>query len=397
MADTHVNRLRCTVSAVASSGLGAFTIGTASSGYRTFGASQDGQTFTVVVTEGAAWEVNTGCTYTHSGTTLARGTLADSSTGSAITFTTAAVITEVASAAFGNKTEAALQAVIPGGRLTLESGVPVPTADQTAKTSIYYTPHLHNIVNLWDGANWVPTTFTEKTLALGTLTSAKPYDVFGYLSSGQLVLELLAWTSDTARATAVTLQDGRYCKSGDKTRLLLGSFYTTSTTTTEDSGGGSTTQVGGKRFIWNTYNQVLRSARVIDTANNWTYTTGTIRRANAGTGDQNTVQFLYGAAAQSITAELKVTVNLKSNSARSAKAGIGYDSDAGFNGITQCGYISITTSSFDVAAGASLKIEPAEGKHTLSWIESGADGTCIFSGDGAADGRQSGLDVMVMV
>ena len=44
-------------------------------------------------------------------------------------------------------------------------------------------------------------------LALGTLTSGKPYDVFGYISGGALALELLAWTNDTTRATAVTLQD----------------------------------------------------------------------------------------------------------------------------------------------------------------------------------------------
>ena len=55
-----------------------------------------------------------------------------------------------------------------------------------------------------------PSVTTPHSLALGTLTSGKNYDVFGYVSGGALTLESLVWTSDTARATAVTLQDGRY-------------------------------------------------------------------------------------------------------------------------------------------------------------------------------------------
>lgn len=167
------------------------------------------------------------------------------------------------------------QSYIPGGRLTLESGVPVSTTDQTAKTTIYYTPFVHNVINLWDGANWVPTEFTETTLALGTLTSGLPYDVFGYLSAGALVLESLAWTNDTTRATAVTLQDGRYCKSGDKTRLLLGTFYTTATTTTEDS--------AQNRYLSNVYNAVLRKMSYATGDAGHTYNVATIRSYNNST------------------------------------------------------------------------------------------------------------------
>ena len=45
MTATHKNFLKTTISAVASAGLGALTISTASSGYRTFGAGDDGLTF----------------------------------------------------------------------------------------------------------------------------------------------------------------------------------------------------------------------------------------------------------------------------------------------------------------------------------------------------------------
>lgn len=151
MADTHVNRLRCTVSAVASAGLGAFTISAASSGYRSFGTSQDGQTFTVLVTEGTAWEVNTGCTYTHSGTSLARGTLADSSTGSAITFTTAAVVTVVMAAAFGNL----LQETLDLGLASVRSP---STGTQTLSAGVFtkitvMTDIVTNTNTWWDTTN----------------------------------------------------------------------------------------------------------------------------------------------------------------------------------------------------------------------------------------------------
>lgn len=173
-----------------------------------------------------------------------------------------------------------------GGRLTLTTGLPVTTADVTGATSIFYTPYVSDLISLWDGALWQTVAFTEYTLALGTLTSGKPYDVFAFLTAGALTLEVLVWTSDSARATAVTYQDGRLCKSGDKTRLLLGTFYTTATTTTEDS--------DAKRYLWNCYNQVRRRAHKTDAATSHTYGTATFREWNGGTGGPHRVKFVTG-------------------------------------------------------------------------------------------------------
>lgn len=96
---TYRNRLQTTVSAVASSGLGAFTISAASSGYISFVSGDNTLSFDISVVEGTAWETRTGCVYTHSGTSLARGTLESSSTGSAIAFTAAAIVTATPTAA----------------------------------------------------------------------------------------------------------------------------------------------------------------------------------------------------------------------------------------------------------------------------------------------------------
>ena len=47
------------------------------------------------------------------------------------------------------------------GRLTLESGVPVSSTDQTAKTILYFTPYVGNIISLYSGSAWEDKTFTE--------------------------------------------------------------------------------------------------------------------------------------------------------------------------------------------------------------------------------------------
>lgn len=268
---SHVNRLFATISNAPGTS-GALTIAAAVSGpYRTFGAAQDGQAFDVSITDSTAWEVRTGCVYTHSGTSLSRGTLEDSSTGSAIALTSSAQVMVVSTAASLN---VLLRGLTPGGRLTTESGVPVSTADRTAQSTLYYTPFVHDQIVLWTGQEWRAVVFTETALALSGMTANRPHDVFGYLSGGVLALELLAWTSDTVRATGVSLQDGRYCETGDKTRLLLGTIYATAATTTDDA--------LVNRFVGNLYNLVDRVARGSSSTSH-TYTTATTREINGGT------------------------------------------------------------------------------------------------------------------
>ncbi len=361
MSANNRNRLKTTISAVASSGLGAFTISTASSGYRSFVAGDDGLTFDgVLITEGTTWEVRDGCVYTHSGTSLSRGTLMDSSTGSAIAFTSAAVVSQGAAKMFADMAQLAMAAVTPGGRLTLESGVPVSTTDQTAKTSIYYTPFVGNVVPLWDGYKWRPIEFSETTLALGTLTSGKPYDVFGYISGGALALEALAWTSDTARATAVTLQDGRYCKSGDKTRLLLGTFYTTSTTTTADS--------ESYRYLSNVYNQVCKRL-VNSSTSSHTYTTGSWREWNGGTGI-NKCNFVSALPLNTVPCSLNVNMQI-SAAGTVGYANIDYDSTTGTNRLITNLEAYLGAIGSIALSGAAIIANPV-GRHYFTTVQYGS-------------------------
>lgn len=189
--------------------------------------------------------------------------------------------------------------LVPGGRLTLTSTTPVTTTNVTG-TSIIYTPYLHNIIVLWDGANWTPITFTEVSQALGTMVTGTPYDIFASLGGGALSVEKLAWTNATTRATAVTIQDGRYCKSGDKTRLYLGTLYSgSSATQTEDS--------DTRRFLWNMYNRVPRRLK-IENSTSHNYNVATIRPFNNDQANSEVESFI-GLVEDSITIELMAQLN----------------------------------------------------------------------------------------
>lgn len=291
-----------------------------------------------------------------------------------------AEITEAQRSAIASRSD------VPGGRLTLTSGTPVTTADVTGATTIYYTPYLHNVIPLWDGSHWVPTAFTETTLALGTLTADLPYDVFGYLSSGALALEKLAWTNATTRATAVTIQDGRYCKSGDHTRIYLGTFYTTSTTTTADSSSAG-------RYLWNTYNRVRRSMMVLETTDNWTYSTATYRQTNANTANQ--LNFVTGLGENAV--EALATSQMSSDSAAqvNTNVAIGYDSTTTPTGIT--GRLYTSDSGAFVGGTAHYTGYPGIGRHFLAWLERGVGGaTETWYGDNGGAILQTGISGTIL-
>jgi hypothetical protein len=271
----------------------------------------------------------------------------------------------------------------PGGRLTLTSGTPITTADVSGATNIYYTPYTSDEIALWDGTIWRMVTFAQTTLALGTLTASLPYDVFGYLSSGVLALELLAWSTGIARATAVTIQDGRYCKSGDKTRLYLGTFYTTATTTTEDS--------KTKRFLWNCYNRVRRVMYVFESTTSWTYGASAWRPWNNSTGDR--VATVIGLEEHPPRAEMR---GLGNNSSLTFGVGIGVDVTTG-----NSADITVGSNAGGAAtvgnASALYENYPGIGFHFFQAIESaGATGITTLYGTQTTTVQKPGLQVVVL-
>ena len=262
----------------------------------------------------------------------------------------------------------------PGGRLTLTTAVPVTTSDVTGATTIYYTPYTSRYIELYSGSAWVGFTFSEISLALGTLTATLPYDVFIYNNSGTLTLEFTAWTNGTTRATALARQDGILVKTGALTRRYLGTFYTTSTTETEDS--------EAKRLLYNYYNRVDRLWRRVETTDSWAYTTDTLRQANGNTANQleamigvveDAICFHLTTTSSNSSANVLRTVNIGRDSTSVATAGI-FVGSARIVGIADAGTKYHTYTTF-------AEIPPL-GYHYWAWLEkSEATGTTTWIGD----------------
>lgn len=264
------------------------------------------------------------------------------------------------------------------GRLTLTSGKPVTTANVTGATNVYWSPYKGNLIALYDGTRWNLLSFTEQTLALGTLTSGLPYDVFAYINSNAVAVEKLAWSTATARATALTTQDGILVKSGATTRRYLGTFCTTATTTTEDS--------DSKRYVYNYYNRTLRKMKCFDNTNSWAYTSATYQEIRAGsTFGTSRVGFMVGYAEDVVSARVNHSASSSSGSPVIA-CGIGLDSSTNVSD-SNAGQ-AVTTVPYNVSAHYNSSV--AVGVHYLAMLESGA-ANVTFYGDNGGTQFQTGM------
>ncbi|HEV8448611.1 MAG TPA: hypothetical protein VGQ44_17395 [Gemmatimonadaceae bacterium] len=398
----------------ASTGPGNLALSGASVGFRAFSsvcANNDTVAYTISSAGGVEWETGVG-TWQAGNTLVRTAVIASSNANAAVNFSagTKDVYLTVLATQVPDATR------ICDGRLTLTSGTPVTTADVTGATSVFFTPMIGDQIGLFNGAAWRLYQFSEITIALGTLTSAKNYDIFAYDSGGVVGCVIgPAWTSDTARGSGagtteltrlngvlvnnVAISGGPAANQG----RYLGTFRTTATTTTEDSAGGVTTQVGGKRFLFNQYNRVQRALSVIDTTDNWSYTTNTVRQANGAAG--NRVEYVVGEAAVMLDVEVLGIAFIANNSANAAKMGVGIDSTTTLSGTVQGGYEALAFSGANADPGNGLYVPlngnfigyPGLGYHTLNWNEKGADVNCTFLGDNGGDGQQAGLLAMLII
>lgn len=248
-------------------------------------------------------------------------------------------------------------ATVPSGRLTLTSTLPVTTADVTGASVVYYTPYTGYTIVIFTAGAWTQYQFTELSVAVpASITAVLPYDVFiNDTGGGVLALSTVGWASTTARATAITRQDGRYVKGGANTFLYLGTFCTTASAVTEDS--------HSNRYVWNMYNRRPRSMYVNETTSSWTYNVAAWRAANAN--NANRVNFVIGSPEDSVTARVNGMTNAAGTSGTAAN-GIGLDSTTTnaaqiLGGVASLGQFS-TMNAFYTGA-------PAVGQHFLQWVE----------------------------
>lgn len=270
-------------------------------------------------------------------------------------------------------------------RCTLETGVPVSTTDQSNKTTIYITPYNGNYMATYDSSVWTLHTSSEFSVALGTITSGKNYDVFVYSSGGTLTGELsAAWASDTARTDAIAQQDGVWVKSSDHSRRLVATFRTTSTTQTQDT--------TSQRYLWNVSNRVDRRLYGVDTTDSWTYTTATWRATNANSTD-GVGRFSYVVGLQEDTVKATRMGLVNNSGAPWAGVGIGIDSTSANSATMTCALVTISTVS--AIPMAVYEGYPGLGFHYVQGLEiSGATGTTTWYGDAGASGLPSSTAVL---
>lgn len=268
----------------------------------------------------------------------------------------------------------------PCGRLTPTTGVPYATADVTAVTTVYYSPAGNcNSIFLYDGTAWNEYAFAELSIAVPATTNTG-YDVYAFDNAGVVGLELTAWSSLTARATATVLTNGVWVKTGVPTRRYLGSFRTTGVS-------GQTESSFAKRYIWNQDNRMRLLCRVAPTADSWTYTMDIYQQWNADAANQ--CDFFIGQIGPAIHTELQ---GFASNA-----GAISVSVSMGVNGITASTVAvwrwETTKAGVATSVRAALDYYPAIGQNYVTALErSAASGTTTWLGDnGGSTQAQSAI------
>lgn len=258
--------------------------------------------------------------------------------------------------------------VAPCGRLTLSSGVAVPTGDAVDQAIVYFTPYRGAVVPIWDGTRFIGRSFVELSNDLGesaagkagpaSATSNKNYDLFLWDDAGDLRLTRgPLWSSDTARGVGAgtteldvvqgfevnkhAIVNGPAAGAG----LYVGTIRTNGSSKVDFKQGGLA--AGGSAAViglWNRYHRVPVTGFVGDTGDGWTYNVSTWRAANGSNGmrvsvvaglQEEVLRARYDAAAYSATvsggSNAAVAMGLDSVTAASGSRQVaGHNSASGY-------------------------------------------------------------------
>lgn len=132
--------------------------------------------------------------------------------------------------------------------------------------------------------------------------TANTFELEGSTGSGAYTSGGTWYKLNSTRATNITLQNGRYVKSGDTGKLYLGTGMTTATS----GQTGIVLSTPSSILLWNYYNRVYRRLIVDDTTSH-TYTSATTRiYRNINT---NKVQFVTGVIEDDIIVSVAAAYN----------------------------------------------------------------------------------------
>jgi hypothetical protein len=124
----------------------------------------------------------------------------------------------------------------PTGRLSLISGVALPTSDVVGATTVYYTPYAGDTISLWNGANLSSVIFEELSLELDNNVGHA-----GYHQQGE-IFDLFV------------VDDGGVLRLGTGPAWSAGAV---AGSTTARGSGADSTEIEMKRGVWTNKNDIL--------------------------------------------------------------------------------------------------------------------------------------------
>jgi hypothetical protein len=169
-------------------------------------------------------------------------------------------------------------------RLSSSSSNPGLISSATAFTTLYLVSYCGEEINLWNGSVWdnIVLNGTPSITLTGLATASRMYDIFATITLGVPAIEAVAWTNNTTRATAITWQDGRLCKSGAKTRRYMGSILLDAAKRCVCFYGGSSASTQGEWGLYNHFNQLQTVVHMHEATTNFNDAAG-------GSGDWQAV------------------------------------------------------------------------------------------------------------
>jgi hypothetical protein len=338
------------------------------------------------------------------------------------------------------------------GRLTISGSAPIPTPDILAASTLNYLPYKGNLVGIYDGAAWLPYTFTAPTIGLtssqtGTTANGSPI-VTALTSTAQLVVGMeVTGTNIPASTTILSIQSATQITlnnnatgsgavtltfkvpanknidvfmavassaaalrfgpiwTNDTTRATAllaqnGAWVLTGTTGYRYLGTVRTTGTAGvtedsllKRYVWNHDNRVERKLKIVETANSWGYTTASYRSWNNSTA--NRVEMVIGISEEPVWLRFDSKVSSTTASITIA-IGIGLDSTTTNGSDTQVSVFTNSTTDPTLHVCSSYYSFPGTGYHFLQLLEYGGTNAIFYGDDGSPTLTQSGALGYVM-
>lgn len=295
----------------------------------------------------------------------------------------------------------------PGGRLTLQSGTPVMTTSQTAKTTIYYdcsenplVPYYNGTGDLFDSIASCEVSDAMANSGTGVINSGDMFDVWWAHGGANRICVATngsggGWASDggstTARGTGYSQLDNStrgyvtnknaitHCYNGAtdygslsaNQATYLGSFFTTAAGTTTWNLGSSAAGGGiAQLYLWNRYNRV--SVRGFSQDSNTSESIASSATPAALGSTSFRISFVSGQALDGGDFNLTGAVESSSTLDSSAYAGMALDATNVFD--RRFGCFSPTAAIDFCYAGTHEMTLPQIGLHFVQAVASG-DGT----------------------